>query len=193
MFRAVQRILRAKAVLVGVAIVGVGCQSIPTARAEGGPPVHSKRIVGWVERAVMLPGGAPVYAKLDTGAKTSSLHAEEIERFEKDGAPWIRFTAVLEGPKDTVRRERFERPVHREVRIKDHDDPADSRPVVELDFCLDGRRERAEFSLTDRSGFLYSVLLGRRFLADRFVVDPGETFEAERGCPDTTTAEDADG
>lgn len=156
---------------------------LPLAWADDAPRRPSKRIVGWVERVTMLPSRVPVYAKLDTGAKTSSIHAEEIERFEKDGDEWVRFTLVLEDPDDVVHRERLERPLFRDVRIKDHDDHADRRPVVELEFCLDGRSARAQFSLADRSSFLYPVLLGRRFLKGRFVIDPAETFEASKDCP----------
>ena len=181
-----------RAVVFGLVAILAGCQSARVAQAnEEGPT--PKRIVGWVERMTMLPFGAPVYAKLDTGAKTSSIHAEEIERFERDGDDWVRFTLVLEGPKDVVRRERLERPLYRDVRIKDHDEPSDRRPVVELDFCFDGRSERAQFSLADRSGFLYSALLGRRFLKSRFVVDPSETFAADRSCPAAAPEEGSDG
>jgi len=79
------------------------------------------------------------------------------------------------------------------VRIKDHDDASDRRAVVELELCIDGRTERTQFTLADRSRFLYPVLLGRRFLGGRFVVDPGQTFLTSSTCAATeaTTDEDA--
>ncbi|MEN8720357.1 MAG: RimK/LysX family protein, partial [Oceanococcaceae bacterium] len=50
--------------------------------AETGPVEPA----GWVEKVRLLPGEIPLKAKLDTGAKTSSLHAEDISLFERDGA-----------------------------------------------------------------------------------------------------------
>jgi hypothetical protein len=180
---------RGRRIVCALAVLATSCcwSSVPAWAGIDDPvavPARSKRIVGWVERVNLLPDDVPVHAKLDTGARTSSIHAEGIGRFERDGEDWVRFTLVLEDPDDVFHRVPLERPIHRDVRIKDHDDASDHRPVVELEFCFDGRVERAQFSLTDRSTFIYPVLLGRRFLARRFVVDPSETFTAEKGCPD---------
>jgi hypothetical protein len=143
---------------------------------------ESKQIAGWVERITMLPGEEIALAKLDTGAKTSSIHAEDIERFEQEGEAWVRYTLVLKESKTRVHRLPRESRVVRKVYIKDHEKRPDARPVVELEFCMDGRRHHARFSLVDRSAFLYSVLLGREFLAGTFVVDPDTTFLIGSNC-----------
>ncbi len=143
---------------------------------------ESKQIAGWVERITMLPGEEIALAKLDTGAKTSSIHAEDIERFEREGEVWVRYTLVLKESKSRVHRLPRESRVVRKVYIKDHENRPDARPVVELEFCMDGRRRHARFSLVDRSAFLYSVLLGREFLAGAFVVDPDVTFLIGASC-----------
>ncbi len=156
----------------------------PAAASDPAPepePV-GKMIGGWVEKVVMLPSGVRVSAKLDTGARTSSIHAEEIERFEKAGERWVRFTLVLEDENDEVHRIPMETPIHRRVRIKQHDEAPEARPVVELELCMAGQLRRVQFSLVDRSAFLYPVLLGRRFLAGSFVVDPDETFLTRADC-----------
>jgi hypothetical protein len=168
------------ALLVHAAVLA-GCAH-PSDAASEPPSDEPKRIVGWVERVTVPPLDFPVKAKLDTGARTSSIHAEDIERFVRDGEKWVRFTIAVEDPDDVVHRERLERPLYRNVRIKDHDDASDRRAVVELELCLDGRTERAQFTLADRSRFLYPVLLGRRFLGGRFVVDPEQTFLASSNC-----------
>lgn len=164
-------------------------------KSEGKPegkPSQAKTISGWVEKVVMLPSRTRVSAKLDSGARTSSIHAEEIERFEKEGEPWVRFTLVLGSERDGVQRIPSEAPIDRKVRIKQHDDPPESRPVVELDFCMAGQRRRAQFSLVDREAFIYPVLLGRRFLAGHFVIDPDATFLTSAGCgPEDAREEDA--
>lgn len=142
----------------------------------------NKRIAGWVERITLLPSKTIALAKLDTGAKTSSIHAEEIERFERRGRAWVRYTLVLKESKTRTRRVPAESPVVRKVYIKDHASAPDARPVVELGFCMDGERHSAHFSLVDRGAFLYSVLLGRDFLAGSFVVDPEVTFLTGASC-----------
>lgn len=150
---------------------------VETAAADG-----DKRIAGWIERIVMLPSKTVTLAKLDTGAKTSSIHAEDIERFERRGRRWVRYTLVLKESKTRVHRIARESPLVRRVYIKDHESEPDARPVVDLEFCMDGRRHAAHFSLVDRSAFLYSVLLGREFLAGSFVVDPEVTFMTGAAC-----------
>ncbi len=155
------------------------------ATADGG-----KVIAGWVERVVLLPAGHDVKAKLDTGAKTSSLSARDIERFEKDGRRWVRFTLSYEDSFDRKLEQQLERPVVRRVRIKEHVGEYNSRPVVKLGLCFDGRRTEAEFSLVDRSNFIYPVLLGRRFLARHAVIDPSQTFQLRKGCPADTVIEE---
>lgn len=148
---------------------------------------QTKQIAGWVERIRLLPSRALAVAKLDTGAKTSSIHAEDIERFERGGRNWVRYTLVLEW-KSKTERVPTESPLVRRVYIKDHQGQPDARPVVELEFCMDGRRHRAHFSLVDRGAFLYSVLLGREFLAGSFVVDPDATFLTGASCGPETEA-----
>ena len=154
--------------------------SVPALASSKTP---GKVIAGWVEK-VELGTHQPIEtkAKLDTGAKTSSIHAENIERFKKDGDRWVRFVLVLEGTDDEVHRVAMEKPIERNIRVKDHDDPSSRRPIVELPMCFDGRVHNVDFSLADRSGFIYSVLIGRRFLNDVAVVDAGRTFLTKASC-----------
>ena len=154
----------------------------PSACLADEPP-HGKVIAGWVERVKVLEGGGiPTKAKLDSGAKTSSIHAEDVERFKKDGERWVRFTLVIEDLDDHVHRVKLEKPVQRNIRVKDHEDEPRRRPIVELPICFDGRTHPVHFSLADRSGFIYPVLLGRRFLDDVAVIDPDATYLTGDSC-----------
>src|SRR5699024_8205452 len=73
---------------------------------------------GWVETATVEPWGAEVKVKLDTGALTSSMQAEEIETFERDGEEWVRFTVEVEDEDtDEVVSRTFEREVFRNLLV----------------------------------------------------------------------------
>jgi len=148
----------------------------------------TKVIAGWLEKVqVSVAADHPVTAKLDSGALTSSIHALDIESFQKDGEPWVRFDLVLGGKKENPLVIRTERPVTRHVRIKEHDGNHNRRPVVDLEFCFAGHHYSTQFSLVDRSQFNYSILLGRRFLAGTALIDSGSTFITEPGCTDPST------
>lgn len=147
---------------------------------------NEKSVLGWVENVVIEPWGFKVKAKLDTGANTASLHAKDIERFEKDDDEWVRFLLELEVEneegEEELQRVEVERPLERNILIKRHRTESRRRPVVEMSFCLNGEIHEAEFSLTDRGKFIYPVLFGRRFLQDVAVVDPGDTFLYTKKC-----------
>lgn len=145
------------------------------------------REVGWLQSIRLEPHGVRVTAKLDTGAKSSSLHAEEMEAYSQNGVDRVRFSLFKdhdeqEGPKLT-----YDLPVKRTIRVKRRSGlPSEKRLTVELSFCLDGKRMSSEFSLRNRSNFNYPALLGRTFLADRFLVNPAKTFVLGYDCPSTS-------
>ncbi|MGB1557231.1 MAG: ATP-dependent zinc protease [Oceanococcaceae bacterium] len=160
------------------------CSLTAPALAAPVPP----RPAGWIEKVLLEPGAIPLKAKLDTGAKTSSLHALNIESFKRAGERWVRFTLDVEDTTGKKHSEVLERRRVRGVRIKEHEGEYDRRPVVQMSFCLDGQRHSAEFTLADRSRFIYPVLLGREFLAGNVLVDASETFTTKATCP--SAAED---
>lgn len=141
------------------------------------------RTHGWVERATIEPWGVTVKAKLDTGALTSSMHALDIERFEREGGDWVRFVVEVKDERtgETVSRS-FEREVYRTVRIRGAGG-RDERVVVRMKLCVGDRLLEEQFGLTDRGRMLYPVLLGRRTLAHLGPVDALETFMQEPDCP----------
>ncbi|MGR9051008.1 MAG: ATP-dependent zinc protease family protein [Gammaproteobacteria bacterium] len=131
-----------------------------------------KIVAGWVEKIILAAGQVRLRAKLDTGAKTSSIHAENIERFNVDGEPWVRFSLPKSYFKNDSKRHSIETPVVRTVLIKRHNMDSARRLVVRLGFCIDAHYYKAEFTLANRSNYLYPVLLGRSFLAGNVIVDP---------------------
>jgi len=78
--------------------------------------LFAKEVVGWVETVKIYPGGILVKAKLDTGAKTSSLDCECITPFKRDGKDWLSFS--VKNHEGVI--VRLEKPVTRVARIKRH-------------------------------------------------------------------------
>jgi hypothetical protein len=138
---------------------------------EHGSPVLE--IFGWVERVDLLDGNLSVKAKLDTGAATSSLDATNIERFRRDGERWVRFTVTDPETEEVLE---LEKPLSRNVRIVRHSGEHQRRAVVKIPLCFGPFAREVEFSLIDRSNFIYPVLLGRSALKGHALIDSGETF-----------------
>lgn len=127
-----------------------------------------KTTVGIVETVRLNPGNMTLEAKIDTGADGTSLSAQHIENFGRDGKPWVRFVV----PVGDARQE-LELPLVRSVKIKRRNDaPPLTRPVVRLKICLGDKSIDADVNLTDRSRFRYPMLVGVNVLAGRAVVDP---------------------
>jgi hypothetical protein len=139
---------------------------------------QEKVVVGWLEKVYISPGNLIVRAKLDTGAKTSSLTALNLVSFIRDSEPWVRFdVADKSGQRITL-----EQKVHRVTRIKRHGGEPQTRVVIRMSICLGNSLREAEFTLVDRTGFNYPMLLGRNFLAGSYFVDASAKFTMKPQC-----------
>jgi hypothetical protein len=140
--------------------------------------VAEHRLIGWREW-VELPelGVGPVKAKVDTGARTSALHAFELEPFRQGGAPWVRFRLH-------PRQRDSETVLVCEAAVVDARDVRDSgghrerRHVIETLVRIGEADFRAELTLTGRDDMLFRMLLGRTAIRSRFMVDPGRSYLA---------------
>lgn len=141
--------------------------------------------LGWLEWSWLQPQNIRLKTKLDTGAKTSSIDATNIEQFESEGKPWVRFTIPLsKRPEDSDYGGdvTLERPLMKTIKIKDHERAPTARLVVRLGLCIGGKMFDTPVSLTDRSQFNYPFLLGRTALKKRILVDSSKTFTTGRSC-----------
>jgi len=139
---------------------------------------QDKDLVGWLEKVRICPENLIIHAKLDTGARNSSLNAPHVNLFKRKGETWVRFDVTdREGKTATLKRK-----VHRITKIKQHDRPPDLRPVVRLSICLGDTFKVVEVNLRDRSDFNYQMLIGRSFLKDDFVVDASAKFTKRPKC-----------
>ena len=134
--------------------------------------------IGWREW-VGLPrlGIRAIRAKIDTGARTTALHAVEIERFSHaDGAAWLRFTVPAGDGHGTMR---VEAPLVEERAVKNTSGVPDPRPVIRTTLTLDRRRWPIEVTLADRTEMGFDVILGRTAIRRRgILVDAGRSFLA---------------
>ena len=136
------------------------------------------QVYGWREKIHIDGMENPITAKLDTGAYTSSIHAEEKELFEREGKKWLRFI-VTEPRKKNSPRVSIEAPLVRIARIKEPGGESETREVVRLAFKLGDRKLRGEFTLNDRSNMLSAVLIGRTTIKELGWIDPSRTNLAD--------------
>ncbi|MCM3780469.1 ATP-dependent zinc protease family protein [Microbacterium hydrocarbonoxydans] len=141
---------------------------------------HSNTLIGWREW-VSLPdlGVDWIKAKIDTGARTSSLHAFDIHEFERDGAAWVRFRVKpwQDSQEDAVD---VESPVHDRRAVRSSSGHAQERFVVELLIRLYDREVLAEVTLSNRDEMGFRMLIGREALKQGYVVDPARSFVGGR-------------
>lgn len=143
----------------------------------------SRPIVGWVEHVRLEPWGLRTRGRIDTGAKTSSLSARDIQPFERDEQRWVRFTFDFQEDRNKPYRAiELELPVARVAKIKRHNNQIQERPVVNMDLCINNQVHNVEFTLIDRRGLNYALLLGRRALKDIGLVDPTVRFLTRADC-----------
>ena len=143
-------------------------------------PTNAKEVVGWVENAKVYPGGITLKSKIDSGAKTSSLHCQCITPVKRDGKEWVSFSVKNHKGEITM----IEKPVDRIAKIKRHFGEEQKRYVVKLGICLGSVYREEDVTLVDRSGFNYQLLVGRNFLQSDFLIDTGSTYVNKPSCRD---------
>jgi hypothetical protein len=139
-----------------------------------------KAIIGWREW-VQLPdlGVTEMKVKVDTGADNSSLHAFNLERFERNGTEYVRFEIH---PKQRSRKPSIqcEAPLAMEKKVKNPGGRSELRPVIRTRVLVAGLELNALVNLTSRDEMGFRMLLGRRAVRSKFVIDPGRSYLGAR-------------
>jgi len=144
-------------------------------------------VYGWIEEALFEPGHIPLKIKLDTGALTSSMDAQDLQAFKRKGEKWVRFSVVFEDARTAEQHsQQFELPVIRNVKVRGAGG-AEHRPVVRMQICIGKQMLNEEFTLNNRSQMNYPVLIGRRTLEHLGAVDVAQTFTHKPTCPRPAT------
>lgn len=138
----------------------------------------ASEVIGWREW-VGLPdlGVETVKAKVDTGARTSSLHAFRARLFERDGEEWVRFE-IHPHQRSAREARQVERPVVDHRTVRSSNGQVQQRPVIRTVVELHGRRWPIDVTLTNRDEMGFRMLLGRAAIRRRFLVDPARSFTA---------------
>ncbi|MEQ9620681.1 ATP-dependent zinc protease family protein [Coleofasciculus chthonoplastes] len=136
----------------------------------------SLSIIGWRER-VALPnlGISQIKAKIDTGARSSALHAFDVETFSRDDKTMVRFK-VHPYQRDTHRTVSAEAELIDQRQVRNSGGHAQLRPVIQTMVELNGERWLIELTLTNRDVMGFRMLLGRQAVRKRFLVDAGRSF-----------------
>jgi hypothetical protein len=150
---------------------------------------QTKSIVGYLEKIVVQHIDKEFEAKLDTGADTTSIHADVIElkkKSKKAGEEgYVVFT--IGNSEDTSKH--IKKPLVRIVKIIERTGGYIKRPVVEMTFCIAGKLVTEEVNLANRDRFNYDVLIGRNMLEHAgLVVDSGTTYTTKPNCPEPENA-----
>lgn len=132
----------------------------------------AKIIIGAIEKVRVVPPNIVLKARIDTGAKTTSLDARDITPFERDGKQWVRFT-VVNGKKEYT----LEKKVIKTVQIKRHGKASQDRYVINIRMVLGNVSQLILVNLNDRDKYQYPVLIGRNFLRDNFIVDVSKKYQ----------------
>lgn len=145
---------------------------------------YEKMVIGVIEKVTFMPEKVTLSAKLDTGAKSSSLGVTDMKIFEKDHEQWVHFVVhtksnhfyferKLEGYVKIKAR-------HSENKISESDAPHKSyisRPVVLMNIKLGDREEAVYVNLANRKNFIYPFLLGRDAIIKLGqIIDPTQKF-----------------
>lgn len=133
-------------------------------------------IIGWREWIELPELGIPaVKAKIDTGARTSAIHVFGLEEFEADGRTMVRF-----GIHPLQRRRDIEQlcaaPVFDHRRVKDSSGHLEKRYVIQTAAVIGTQSWTINLSLTNRDPMMFRMLLGRRAIENRFLIDPGRSY-----------------
>lgn len=135
----------------------------------------TKPVLGYIETVVLPDLGITCDAKVDTGACTSSLHAENIELFKRNRQNWVRFHVAFHNDGNEIDQICEARVLDTRT-IASSNGQRSERYIISTDVDVRGHRWQIEISLSHRGTMRYPMLIGRRAISGRFLVDVSQHF-----------------
>ena len=134
---------------------------------------REKKVVGWKEQ-VALPDLKikSVIAKIDTGANLATIDTADIKFVTRKDVKYVKFTVKKRN--NTVRK--TSAPLAGFKRIRSSNGDVEKRPYIKTDILMDGITKNIELTLTDRGPMDYTMLIGRKALGRRWIVNPSISF-----------------
>lgn len=135
----------------------------------------SKLMIGWRETVSLPDLGLDAFpAKIDTGARTTAIHASDIKLYKIDGQTWVEFTPNHAGLTNV---DQCRLPVHHKRKITNTSGVPEERVVAITELQIGERAERIEVSLSDRTDMRFPMIVGRTALRQlRLTVDPSRSW-----------------
>lgn len=132
--------------------------------------------IGWREWISLPDFGVDwIKAKVDTGARSSSLHAFGLRKFQRNGADWVRF-GIHPVQRKSTREVEVEARVLEYRSIRSSNGKTTVRPVILTQVLMIGQLWPIELSLASRDEMGFRMLLGRQAIRGRYLVDPGRSY-----------------
>lgn len=139
------------------------------------------KVIGWMEYIDLpdLPLN-DIKAKIDTGARTSALHATDIRRFQRDGHHWVSFLTEVPGGEGMIR---IEAPIKERRNIKNTSGIPENRIVIRTTIRLGDETWPLDLSLTDRTNMTFQMIVGRAALKNHAIAVHTKRAHLLRGKP----------
>jgi hypothetical protein len=151
---------------------------LPLVLLLSSPFLSAKQIIGIYEKVALPTEGLVLKAKIDSGAKNTSLHALNIQLFQQNGKQWVSFDTV-NGNDEKIS---LSAPVHRIAKVKRHNALSQKRPVIITGVCLANFLRNVEVNLIDRGRLNYPLLIGRTYLEGTFLIDVSLRYTTQPNC-----------
>ena len=133
--------------------------------------LKNKTVIGRIENIVLDSTGFGVQARIDTGAKTCSMHAENIIEKKVEGRTYIQFTSENIDRK----KQSFYKEIIKKQRVRSSTGDVTNRYVIKMAVEMGGRIHEVNVNLNDREDLRYNFLVGRNLLMGDYVVDVSQT------------------
>ncbi|MFA6137456.1 MAG: RimK/LysX family protein [Sulfurimonas sp.] len=135
--------------------------------------MHEKKIIGTKEIISIID--LELYdldVKIDTGADSNALHCDDIFIDEQN---FVHFK-LLDEVHASYHGKKMKMPLYKIKKIKSSNGQVEERPSIQINVIFFGRKYKTVVSLTDRSDMKFPMLIGKKFLANKFLVDVSKEY-----------------